>query len=198
MRMLILAAGDASSRQADGIPLPRNGMLERLAGQRFGPKARQVILLLHQNPGLNIDELAASMGVRRTAANHHVRILERAGLVVRLRQARHQLHFTSDTTSFERAMLRALRVASVQDVARLLFHGTAPSTSALADALNVTPRTTRRALRLLSNQGLLRIEHQGDRKVAHLHPHLRLVLARAPVAGDGPPQEGPGFPAGSP
>lgn len=176
--MLLLASPDLSPRAEDG--LPRNGALERLVSQRFGPKAQLVIRILHQRPGLNIDELAATMGVRRTAANHHVRILERAGVLVRVRQARHQLHFAGDTTGFERTMLCALRVPSVLDVARRLFEGAPPSSSRLAAELDVTSRTVRRALRLLGSQGLMKIEERDGMRIAHLHPTLRLVLAREP------------------
>jgi DNA-binding transcriptional ArsR family regulator len=172
----LLASPDLSPRPEGG--LPRNGHLERLVAQKFGPKAQVVIRTLHERPGLNIDELAAVMGVRRTAANHHVRILERAGMVVRVRQARHQLHFAGDTTRFERHMLCILRVSSVLDVSRLLFDGEPPSSSRLAAALDVTPRTVRRALRILANEGLLKVEERLNERVAHLHPTLRLVLAR--------------------
>lgn len=174
----MLASPDLAPRPSDG--LPRNGALERLVSQRFGPKAQLVIRILHERPGLNIDELAGTMGVRRTAANHHVRILERAGVLVRVRQARHQLHFAGDTTRFERIMLCALRVPSVLDVARRLFEGAPPSSNRLAAELEVTSRTVRRALRLLATQGLLKVEDQEGRRIAHLHPALRLVLAREP------------------
>lgn len=174
--MLLLASPDLSPRPDAGFP--RNGALERLVSQKFGPKAQLVVRTLHERPGLNIDELAAVMGVRRTAANHHVRILERDGLVVRVRQARHQLHFAGDTTGFERTMLCAMRVPSVLDVARLLFNGAPPSSSRLAETLGVTTRTVRRALRLLANQSLLKIEERQGVRIAHLHPTLRLVLAR--------------------
>jgi DNA-binding transcriptional ArsR family regulator len=182
--LLILAAYAplifaAPAPKLPGLPVaPRNGALEHLASQRFGPKAQAIVRMLHERPGLNIDELAVLLGVRRTAANHHVRTLERAGLVVRMRQSRHQLHFAGDTNGFERTMLCALRVPSVQDVAQKLFEGAPPSSSDLAAALDVSARTARRALRLLGNLGLLRIESPGGRRVAHLHPALRLVLAR--------------------
>lgn len=181
--MLMLAAPDLAGRGPDG--LPRNGSLERLVSQRFGPKAQLVVRILHDQPGLNIDELATRMGVRRTAANHHVRVLEREGLVVRVRQARHQLHFAGDTTGFERGMLCALRVPSVQDVARLLFGGAPPASAPLAAKLGVSARTVRRALRLLASQGLLRVEDRDGARIGHLHPALRVVLAREPVEPDG-------------
>lgn len=168
--------------------IPHNAALERLVAQKFGPKAQQIIHLLHATPGLNIDELASSLGIRRTAANHHVRILERAGAIVRVRQARHQLHFAGDTTPFERDTLCAMRVPSVKDVASLLFQGHPPSSAALAAELGITTRTARRALRLLSSRGLLRIEGFGmGRRLGHLHPRLRILLARQEGLAAAPP-----------
>lgn len=164
-------------------PLPRNGALERLVAQRFGPKAQLVIRLLHQQPGLNIEELAAAMSIQRTAANHHVRLLERAGIVVRVRQARHQLHFAGDTTPLEREVLCLLRIPSVQEVARALFEGQSSETAALANHLDVTARTVRRAVRLLVSHNLLRIDATAQPRTAHLHPLLRLLLGRIPAPG---------------
>ncbi len=175
-------------------PLPRNGALERLVSQRFGPKAQQVVRILHVRPGLNIEELAAELGVRRTAANHHVRLLERAGIVVRVRQARHQLHFAGDTTPLEREILCLLRIESVLDVARALLDGLPPSGDHLGPRLGITGRTARRALRMLNSRGLMRVEQAEAGKQAHLHPLLRIVLARAtdPAEPAPAPQAAPG------
>jgi predicted transcriptional regulator len=135
--------------------------------------------MLKATPGMNIDEIAAKLGFRRTAANHHLRVLERSGAIVKVRQAGHQLHFTSETPRFERDVLCVLRVPSVRDVVRRLFDGHSLSSSALASSLNVTGRTTRRALKLLTTRGLLKQElTEGGRKIAHLHPMLRVLIAR--------------------
>lgn len=177
----------AGSVQPSMGPLPRNGALERLVSQRFGPKAQSIIQILHLRPGLNIEELARALGVQRTAANHHVRILEREGILVRVRQARHQLHFAGDTTPLEREVLCLLRIASVQRVVRALFEGQPPTGDTLGPALGLTGRTARRALRLLNSRGLLRVENGADgARRAHLHPTIRLLLARVPGTPDAP------------
>jgi len=106
-------------------------------------------------------------------------VLLRIGAIVRVRQAGHQLHFSAATPRFEREALCVLRVPSVRDVVHRLYQGSPPSSSALAAALGITGRTARRALRLLASRGLLRIEERADGgKAAHLHPSLRVLIAR--------------------
>src|ERR1051326_233312 len=168
-------------------------------GRPLGRHPQRILEMLKQRPGLNIDEIAAQLGLRRTAANHHLRILERSAAIVKVKQAGHQLHFTTDTPRLEREILCVLRVASVRDGAQLLLQGHPPSSSSLAAALNVTGRTTRRALRLLTSRGLLRTEVVDGHAVAHLHPVLRVLMMRnAQAAAAADHASGGGVPNGVP
>jgi predicted transcriptional regulator len=147
------------------------------------PPLRQFLERLSQAPGLNIQELSDATGISRTAANYHVRRLVRGGYLVTLRQGPHLLHFPATVPPLERVAIGLLRIASVRATADAVFHHPALSWDELATRLHVTSRTVRRAIRALDRAGLLRIERENGTRQVHLHPALRLLLARqAPPA----------------
>lgn len=177
---------------------PRAGAPGRLGPTKpavpLGPRQERVLALLDQYPGLNIDELAGALGVQRTAAKHHVQALERRGMLVRVRQGRHLLHFPADLPPVERLVFTVFRVPSVRRVAEEVFLDPSVSREALAERLEVTPRTVRRALGLLLRQGLMQVHQSSGQRTLHLHPQLRVLLARQPS----PPQARASAAAGPP
>ncbi|HUR25215.1 MAG TPA: winged helix-turn-helix transcriptional regulator [Candidatus Thermoplasmatota archaeon] len=160
--------------------LPANGTLRGTAERAsvIGPKRQLILEILEDRPGLNLDEVAAALGVRRTAAKHHLRLLERGGYVVRLHQGRHVLHFRVGLPAIEQAMFRLFRIPSVRRVAEAVFLDDCKPRDALASQLDVTPRTVRRAIRQLAKAGLLRIERSPTSSRTLLHPRLRVLIAR--------------------
>lgn len=134
--------------------------------------------ILETYPGLNLDEVALAISVQRTAAKHHLRALERMGEVHRLRWGRHTLHFPRSLPASDRILFCLFRVPSLLGVALELAAEPRLDRRALAAKLQVTPRTIRRALRLLERHGLVRIEPAREGPVATLHPRLRVLLAR--------------------
>jgi DNA-binding transcriptional ArsR family regulator len=146
----------------------------------LGQRPRQILDALALVSGLNIDEIAAVLGVRRTAANHHVRTLARRGLVVRVRQGRHLLHFLQGESPSMRQAITTLRIPSVFALAQDLFHHPQDSGATRALRLDVSERQVRRALRVLQRHELVRLDPQEGRTppLAHLHPDVRLVLVR--------------------
>src|SRR5688572_9929453 len=59
----------------------------------LGRHPQRILEVLAVAPGLNIDEISALLGIRRTSTNHHLRVLMGRALVVQVRQGRHALHF---------------------------------------------------------------------------------------------------------
>lgn len=141
---------------------------------------QRVLSVLTDRPGLNIDELSASLGLRRTAINHHVRVLLRSGLVVRLRQGRHALHFTSGTSPCQRAAFCALRIPGVSALCRDAFDHPCDALSSRSERLGLSRRHVRRAFKMLVKQGLATSKPGLDHAVTiHLHPDLRILIVRA-------------------
>lgn len=144
-------------------------------------KGKKLLAALQERPGLNIDELAQALGVRRTAAKHHLRRLERDHVVVRIRQGRHVLHFPSSMNPTQRTAFTVLRVPSIRAVLLDLFSNASHSKAHIAQRLRVSTRTVRRALRKLEQQGLARVQLPlgGGADLVHLHPEMRIALARS-------------------
>lgn len=167
---------------------PTDGRTGPTAG--IGPRRLAILELLDRHPGLNLDEVAASLGVRRTAAKHHLRLLERDALVVRVQQGRHVLHFRHGLPGVDQEIFRLFRVPSVRRVAEALYLDPTCRREDLAATLDVTPRTIRRAIRHLSRAGLARSEEGPQGPVVLLHPRLRMLVARGPVPPPVPPRPG--------
>lgn len=149
-------------------------------------QAQRIADIVAQTPGLNIDEIAARLGLRRTAANHHLRILLRSGILVRIRQGRHVLHFPVRTSPAQRRAICVLRVPGMRAIARDLFEHPTDLCSARARRIGVSDRHVRRGLNSLAKQDLAHIEQVPRQPpTVHLHPDLRLILARTPPAPDG-------------
>ena len=169
-------------------PRPNGTLDHQDAG--LGPRKRRVLEVLEAYPGLNLDEVALALGVRRTAAKHHLLYLEKVGLVARLRWGRHRLHFTQTVPPSERIVFCLVRVPSLLGLARELMLDPALDGARLAGQLQVSPRTVRRGLRLLTRNGLARVQPGPHGPVATLHPRLRVLLAREaavpPLQGDTP------------
>jgi predicted transcriptional regulator len=160
------------------------------AESRLGPRRRRILETLRERPGLNLDEVALAIGTARTAAKYHLRSLELLGLVSRVRQGRHLLHFPSETPALERTMLCLVRVPSVRALAEALFVNPGHPRDRLAEDLDVNVRTVRRAVRQLTRSGLARVQAFPDGQHVVLHPRLRVLLARQ--AGPPAPAPAPG------
>ncbi|MHB1262008.1 MAG: helix-turn-helix domain-containing protein [Thermoplasmatota archaeon] len=167
---------------------PHDGRIGPMVG--IGPRRQAILDLLEHNPGLNLDEVAAALGVRRTAAKHHLRLLERDGLVVRVQQGRHVLHFRHGLPVVDQEIFRLFRVPSVRRVAEALYFDPACRREDLAATLDVTPRTIRRAIRHLSRAGLARSEEGPQGPLVLLHPRLRMLVARGAAPPPAPSRPG--------
>jgi DNA-binding MarR family transcriptional regulator len=133
-------------------------------------KRRRLLEILDRQPGLNIDELAKSLGVRRTAAIHHLRRLEKQTTIVRVRQGRHVLHFLGSLPPARRAAICLARVPSVRRIVEDLAVNPVYSQEAVAARVGVSRRTVRRAIRRLLQGRLIDIAESEDRRA----PAVRL------------------------
>lgn len=161
---------------AQAPPRP-NGTLGR-HDLGLGPRKRRVLEILEAYPGLNLDEVALALGVQRTAAKHHLLYLEKLGLVTRVRWGRHRLHFPKSLPASERILFCLFRVPSLHRLTQALMVDPSLDGARLATQLQVSPRTIRRAVRLLTRNGLVRVHAGAGGPVATLHPRLRILLAR--------------------
>lgn len=167
--------GTVAHSGPDGPPTPAAARWLRPLGRQ----PRRILEALATGPGQNIDELAARLGLRRTAINHHLRVLLRVGKVVRVRQGRHALHFPVETPPDQRIALSLLRIPGVNAVTRDVFLEPATECRDRADRLGLSPRHVRRALRILVRHGMARTDPVSSTSgpITHLHPAMRLVVA---------------------
>lgn len=150
------------------------------------PNQRRVLWMIHKYPGLNSQELAQVLGLARTAVVYHVRRLTRLGLIIEEKQGQHKLHFPASLPSAKRRALCQLRVPSVRKVALALFAAPRDTIRAVAERVEMNPRTVRRALQGLRHDNLAFCEKNGRGQIVHLHPEVRLVLARWSADADAP------------
>lgn len=65
-----------------GDPQTRRLLWMAFAGTRGGPMRARIVALLRERP-MNTNQLAAALGVDYKAAQHHLRVLARDGMVSR-------------------------------------------------------------------------------------------------------------------
>lgn len=159
---------------------------QKLNGHEIENATRKRLMeIIKERPGLNVQELADAAGLERDTARHHIDRLVDAGYVVTNRQGRHRLHFPAHMDEDLREPLSLLRIPSVRAVVEELYRRPEDiSENDLAERLDLTDRTVRRAVRSLEDRDLLYLEQDGDTRKAHLHPTLRLVLARWLIGSD--------------
>jgi DNA-binding MarR family transcriptional regulator len=180
----------------DGPHNQMQRLLDTLARLR-SEKRRRLLEVLDRSPGLNIDELAQTLGVRRTAAIHHLRRLEKQITIVRVRQGRHVLHFLGSLPPSRRAAICLARVPSIQRIIQDLAQNPQYSQEDVATRVGVSRRTVRRAIRRLSEFRLIDLQPALERRGIVVRLGLELAsstgllhkfpgaqpVAPAPVAG---------------
>lgn len=139
---------------------------------------------LHERPGCCIQDIADHLGIARTSAVHHVRVLRRDRQVVVQRKGRRVLHFpTAVDDRVHRTILAAWRLDTARAILEHLSRDPRASWRAVARSLGVTPRAVRWHLQRMQADGLLRIRRTSDGgHEAVLHPHVR-QLSEGPVEG---------------
>lgn len=145
------------------------------------PRHAALITILNRRPGLNINELAQSLSVTRTAAKYHLRRLERENLVVKIRRGHHQLFFPANMSERRRSAIVLLRIGAVRLVAQELFARPRDDWVQIADRIQLSTRQVRRIVRQLKRERLIELAPgQGtSRHIVHMHPELRLLIAHS-------------------
>lgn len=179
-------------------------LLETLARIR-SDKRRRLLEVLDRHPGLNIDELAQALGVRRTAAIHHLRRLEKQATIVRVRQGRHVLHFLGALPPARRNAICLARVPSIRRIVEDLAQNPVYSQEGIAARVGVSRRTVRRAIHRLAQGGLIdlspgrghrslvvRLSRELSDGIAPMPSYLVAAASGAVPLGPSPPMDLPG------
>jgi predicted transcriptional regulator len=150
----------------------REAVLEHpVRGRLYEAVARQ--------PGITIRDAAERAGVARTTAAYHLHVLVRAGLLM-TRPGNKTVHcYRNDgrLTEEQQRRLQALASKRTRRVAELLASKQGMQRSELAQALGISIATVNWHLRPLAEQGLLKEERWGRRRMLLPTPALMESLA---------------------
>jgi predicted transcriptional regulator len=136
-------------------------------------------------PGITIQDAAEHVGIARTTAAYHLRILGREGLVIE-RPSRKTVHYYRNDGRLSEALqfrLQALASRRTRDVAEVVSKQPGLQRSELATMLGISIATVNWHLRPLSERGLLREELRGRRRL--LFPTEALGEALGVLANEG-------------
>lgn len=163
--LLALAAGVTAGAGA----LPVAVLYHRLQqdGALRNPVRARLYEVVARHPAITIQEAAERVGIARTTASYHLRILGREGLVVE-RTAPKTVHYYRNDGRFTEEMqlrLQALASPRTRHVARVLAERPGLQRSELALLLGITIATVNWHLRPLAERGLVREELQGRRRL---------------------------------
>jgi predicted transcriptional regulator len=120
-----------------------------------------------RQPGITIQDAAEKVGIARTTASYHLRILGREGLVVE-RPARKSVHYYRNDGRYsedDQLRLQALASERTRHVAKLLAQKPGLQRSELSRILGLSIATVNWHLRPLAERGLLREEPRGRRRL---------------------------------
>ena len=157
--------------------LPAVALYQRLQRDAAleNPVRARLYEVVARNPGITIQDAAEKVGIARTTASYHLRILGREGLVIE-RPARKSVHYYRNDGRLnedEQLRLQALASERTRNVAVLLTQKPGLQRSELARLLGLSIATVNWHLRPLSQRGLVREESRGRRR--HLFPTSALT-----------------------
>lgn len=159
------------SEQARPAGLPWRSAEQRQSA--LTDRQRELRDYLHANPGKDINELAAALGVRRTAANFHARRLIRRGQVVTLRRGRHLLHFPAEMAAAERELIALIRRQSIQAVVHAVRADPSTLWKEVSRRTGYSSRSVRRAVSALTRGGLMALKRAASHpRFVSLDPRL--------------------------
>lgn len=152
--------------------LPAVALYQRLQRDAAleNPVRARLYEVVAKNPGITIQDAAEKVGIARTTASYHLRILGREGLVIE-RPARKSVHYYRNDGRLnedEQLRLQALASERTRNVAVLLTQKPGLQRSELARLLGLSIATVNWHLRPLAQRGLVREESRGRRR--HLFP----------------------------
>lgn len=164
-----------------GLPAPVFVLYHRL--QRDAALQNPVRARLYEvvawQPGITIQDAAQEVGIARTTAAYHLRILGREGLLLE-RPSRKTVHYYRNDgrlTEEQQMRLQALASRRTRHVAVALSERPGIQRSELAHHLGISIATVNWHLRPLAERGLLREEVRGRRRLLFGTDALRESLA---------------------
>jgi DNA-binding MarR family transcriptional regulator len=116
---------------------------------------RQLVAKIEEDPGIHLQDLIDHSGVGNGAVRHHLRKLDDAGLVERVRIDGYVRFFPPDVDPEERTKIATLRAGCNAPVYRLVRQDPGMSVRDVAAELDRSPSTVFRALETLRERGVL-------------------------------------------
>lgn len=164
-----LLGGGLYSRHDDSDPLAHD-------------KRSAAFELIQQSPGVNLSSLAERLDIPLSTARHHLRVLEREGLV-KDRKISGKRRFVALGTEASETIAAAHDTATAR-VLRVLARRGPSSVSALAEYLDRDPSTVTYHLKRLESASLVD-RHRDGRSVTNELTRSARSLIRTGRAGDG-------------
>ncbi len=149
----------------------------------------RLMSFLEERPGSCLQDIANYLGIARTSAIHHVRVLRNDRQIVTQRKGRRVLHFpTAVDDRVHRTILATWRLDTARSILQELEKDPRSSWRAIARNLQITPRAVRWHLQRLEDDGLLSIRRTPDglRHEAIIHPGVRTLRLNEDL-GNWPP-----------
>lgn len=159
----------------DAPPTSLGGLDPKSLSGLSGPK-RKTLLVLVDQPGLSIKDVAETLGVTHTTAGRHLRVLCRKGLVLREKEGSMERHYA--ISSKEPRSLSWLRV-TIQDVKRYSIveylvdnHRIDHTVNKIANGVSVHHGLLLRTLRQLEHHGFVDVVRPGGWYYVKVKPEL--------------------------
>lgn len=170
----------------------------------------RILEAVRRRPGIHKSELSRELNLGWGTISHHVHVLRRQRLLDTDRRGRQLLLYACGIPEEERRWLRALGDDLAAQMLAVLSDGDEAGVSEMSRRLGATPKTVRRRLALLREEGLVerpqeggafRLREAGTEYVQHLRPDavplgdiVEPTLTERPMAppGDLPQAPGPG------
>lgn len=170
---------------AAAASLPFVGRLfSRIDGPRVleHPMRARLNELVASSPGLGTEQLRAAAGIAWGTAVHHLRRLERNGLVVTQRQGGRLLHFPANSeASRHRASLADLSGPTARRIASLVSGRPGLAQADVCMALGLRGPAVSKHLGRLASRGLVEVRPDGRQRRYLATEQLQLALAAAAV-----------------
>ncbi len=139
---------------------------------------RRVFDLVQSFPGLHQREIARQLDLRASHAEHHLRYLQRAGLVTTIEEGAYRRYYArtegesgvarDEVGAADKRALALLRQKVPLAIIGVLLQETTQGLGDLAKAVRVSPGTLTYQMKKLQAAGLVLVEQDGRSKVARL------------------------------
>ncbi|HET6398604.1 MAG TPA: winged helix-turn-helix transcriptional regulator [Candidatus Thermoplasmatota archaeon] len=141
------------------------------------PARERLVRLVQEHPGIHFNEVVRRSGHGKGTVEHHLRVLEDAGLVVAKRHGGYTCYFRPAAGARTAAPAVALKSAGARRIVDVLGRDPGLGVRGIARATGLSPATVHRHLRRLASAGLVRLEGPAHAR--------RVLLVAGPEAASG-------------